>query len=75
LEMFGESLGSGVVVPCSYDTGSHAWSTTGSGPASRSYRVSWQFTTDGMTQQQVDALQGSSVTADVVWEFRSTPVN
>jgi hypothetical protein len=56
----------------SYDTGRHAWDTTGTGPQSRSYRVSWTFDTTGMTQQQIDSLQGASITADLVWEFRST---
>lgn len=54
-----------------YTTGAHPWTATGTAPQSRSYRVSWVFNTDGMTQQQVDALQGSSFTADLVWEFRS----
>lgn len=54
-----------------YATGGHAWTTTGTA-ASRSYRVTWQFNTDGLTQQQIDSLQGSTVSADVVWEFRST---
>ncbi|GAA3338191.1 hypothetical protein GCM10017714_08360 [Curtobacterium pusillum] len=54
-----------------YDTGSHPWDTDGTSE-SRSYRVTWQFNTDGMTQQQIDSLQGSTVSADVVWEFRST---
>ncbi|MBT2504267.1 hypothetical protein [Curtobacterium sp. ISL-83] len=56
----------------SYDTGAHPWDVTGTGAQSRTYRVGWSFDTTGMTQAQIDALQGSSFTADLVWEFRTT---
>jgi hypothetical protein len=56
----------------SWETGGHAWQVTGTGPQTRSYRVTWQFNTDGMTQQQIDALQNTNLTTDLVWEFRST---
>ncbi|WP_150309126.1 hypothetical protein [Planctomonas psychrotolerans] len=56
-----------------YASGGHSWITTGkAGGESRSYRGTWTFDTTGMTQQQIDALQGSSMTADLVWEFRNT---
>jgi hypothetical protein len=55
-----------------YATGGHPWTTTAAvGGETRSYRGTWTFDTTGMTQAQIDALQGSSVSADVVWEFRS----
>ena len=55
-----------------YATGGHAWPTTGAAAGeSRTYRGTWTFDTTGMTQQQIDALQGSSLSADLVWEFRS----
>ncbi|WP_022881993.1 hypothetical protein [Gryllotalpicola ginsengisoli] len=55
-----------------YDHGGHVWSVSGSAPESRTYKVSWKFDTTGMTQQQIDALQGTGFTADLVWEFRTT---
>jgi len=55
-----------------YASGGHAWATTGvAAGESRTYRGTWTFDTTGLTQQQVDALQGSSLSADLVWEFRS----
>jgi hypothetical protein len=56
-----------------YSTGIHAWTTTGTVGETRSYRANWTFDTTGMTQAQVDALQGATVHADIVWEFQSTP--
>jgi hypothetical protein len=59
-----------------YASGGHPWITTGKvGGESRSYRGTWTFDTAGMTQQQIDALQGTSMTADLVWEFRNTSTN
>ncbi|MBG6237550.1 hypothetical protein IWX78_000493 [Mycetocola sp. CAN_C7] len=55
-----------------YATGGHPWDTAGTASGeSRTYRGTWTFDTTGLTQQQIDALQGSSLSADVVWEFRS----
>jgi hypothetical protein len=55
-----------------YATGGHPWVTAGvASGESRTYRGTWTFDTTGLTQQQIDALQGSSLSADVVWEFRS----
>jgi hypothetical protein len=55
-----------------YATGGHPWATTGvAAGESRTYKGTWTFDTTGLTQQQVDALQGSSLSADLVWEFRS----
>jgi hypothetical protein len=55
-----------------YATGGHPWTTTAAaGGETRSYRGTWTFDTTGMTQAQIDGLQGSSITADLVWEFRS----
>ena len=59
-------------VASSYATGMHPWSTTGnSAGESKTYRFAWEFNTDGLTQAQVDALQGKSVSADVVWELQT----
>ena len=55
-----------------FATGGHAWATTGvASGESRTFRGTWTFDTTGLTQAQVDALQGSSLSADLVWEFRS----
>jgi hypothetical protein len=55
-----------------YATGGHSWATTGAaGGESRTYRGTWTFDTTGLSQQQIDTLQGSSVSADLVWELRS----
>jgi len=55
-----------------YATGGHAWTTAGiAAGESHTYRGTWTFDTTGLTQAQVDALQGSSLSADLVWEFRS----
>lgn len=55
-----------------YSTGGLPWATTGNTSGeSKSYRVTWVFDTSGMTQAQIDALQGKSVSADVVWELQT----
>lgn len=55
-----------------YATGGAAWKTTGTAGEKKTYRGSWVFDTTGMTQQQIDALQGSQVSVDLVWELQST---
>lgn len=56
----------------SYATGGLPWSTTGDADGeSRTYRVGWVFDTTGLTQTQIDALQGKSASADVVWELET----
>jgi hypothetical protein len=55
-----------------YTTGGLPWATTGDeNGESRTYRVTWVFDTTGLTQAQVDGLQGKSVSADVVWELQT----
>jgi hypothetical protein len=54
-----------------YATGGSAWETTGTPGESRTYRGTWRFDTTGMTQAQVDALQGARVSMDMVWELQS----
>jgi hypothetical protein len=56
-----------------YDTGLEPWETAGvTSGESRTYRISWEFDTTELTQQQIDALQGSSLSVDMVWELRNT---
>lgn len=55
-----------------YATGGLPWTTTGDEAGeSRTYRVTWVFDTTGLTQTEVDGLQGKSVSADVVWELQT----
>jgi hypothetical protein len=54
-----------------YATGGAAWDTTGTPGESATYRGTWTFDTAGMTQSQIDALQGSRVSVDLVWELQS----
>ena len=57
----------------SYANGALPWLTTGNaGGESKTYRVTWKFDTTGLSQSEVDALQGKSVSADVVWELQTT---
>jgi len=55
-----------------YATGALPWDTTGTPGETKSYKATWTFDTTGLTQTQIDALQGKSVSADVVWELQAT---
>lgn len=55
-----------------YATGGTPWTTTGVSGESMTYRVTWTFNTTGLTQAEVDALQGKSVSVDVVWELQNS---
>ncbi|MFS0703171.1 hypothetical protein AB6N23_01480 [Cellulomonas sp. 179-A 9B4 NHS] len=55
----------------SFANGGQEWTTTGTPGESTTYRGSWVFDTTGLTQQQVDALQGAQVSIDLVWELQS----
>lgn len=54
-----------------YATGGARWATAGTVGETHSYRGTWTFDTTGMTQQQINALQGSRVSVDLVWELQS----
>jgi hypothetical protein len=54
-----------------YATGGAPWVTTGTPGESVTYRGTWTFDTTGLTQQQIDALQGATVSIDLVWELQS----
>ncbi|MET1156421.1 hypothetical protein [Arthrobacter sp.] len=54
-----------------YATGGTSWDTTGTPGESKSYRATWAFDTTGMTQAQVNALQGTQTSVDLVWELQS----
>ena len=42
------------------------------GVSSRTYRLTWKFDTTGMTQAQVDAMQGARTGIDMQWEMQSS---
>ncbi|MDN3311136.1 hypothetical protein QWJ90_09360 [Microbacterium oryzae] len=53
-------------------SGANSWDTTGTPGESRTYRATWTFDTTGMTQAEIDALQGARTGLDVVWELQTT---
>lgn len=55
----------------SYINGGSAWTTTGTPGEKQVYRGTWRFDTTGLSQQQIDALQGSRVSIDLVWELQT----
>jgi hypothetical protein len=60
-------------VNTSYATGGSLWTTTGNAAGeSKTYRGTWAFDATGLTQLQVDALQGASTSIDLVWELQNS---
>lgn len=55
----------------SFETGGSIWQTAGDPGETQSYKGTWRFDTTGMTQEEVNALQGAQVSIDLVWELRS----
>ena len=55
----------------SYANGMGGWAIT-AGTQSRTYQITWKFDTTGMTQSQLDALQGSQTGIDLQWELQSS---
>jgi len=41
------------------------------GTQSKTYKFTWTFDTTGMTQAQIDGLQGKSVRTDIEWELQN----
>jgi len=54
-----------------YAHGMGGWDIT-SGTQSRTYEVTWKFDTTGLTQSQLDALQGAQTGIDIQWELQSS---
>ena len=54
-----------------YATAGTPWQTVGTAGETKSYRATWRFDTTGMTQEQINALQGARVGLDLVWELQS----
>jgi hypothetical protein len=66
-----ESLAAIYASTNNYATGVLPWDTTGAAGETMTYKATWTFDVTGLTQTQIDALQGTSVSADVVWELQS----
>lgn len=67
----GTPLALSAIPAVDYATGLHPWTTTGTPGETKSYRATWAFNITGMTQQQIDALQGATVSSDIVWEIQN----
>jgi hypothetical protein len=55
----------------SYANGAGGW-TVAAGTQSRTYQITYTFDTSGMTQSEIDGLQGSHTGIDFQWELQST---
>jgi len=54
-----------------YAHGMGGWAVT-AGTQTRTYQVTWKFDTTGLTQSQLDQLQGSQTGIDIQWELQSS---
>jgi hypothetical protein len=54
-----------------YASGVMPWETQGVDGESASYRITWAFGTEGMSQAEIDALQGAQTSIDIVWELQN----
>ncbi|TFD93033.1 hypothetical protein E3T61_05520 [Cryobacterium lactosi] len=56
-----------------YATGGSPWTTTGNASGeSKTYKGTWTFDASGLTQLEIDALQGASTSIDLVWELQNS---
>jgi hypothetical protein len=55
----------------SYDTGAGSWAVS-AGTVTRTYQITWTFDTSGLSQTELDNLQGSETGIDFQWELQST---
>jgi hypothetical protein len=58
----------------SYATGLGNWSVAGNVPGgeTRTYQITWTFNTTGLTQDQLNSLQGDTTGLDFQWELQSS---
>lgn len=54
-----------------YGNGILGW-TKGAGTLAKTYKFSWVFDTTGLTEAEVNALQGTDVQANFEWELENT---
>ena len=60
------------VVNKDFASGGTPWNTTGNADGeSKVFKGTWKFDTTGLTQSQVDALQGAQTSIDLVWELQN----
>jgi hypothetical protein len=55
----------------SYANGPGSWAVV-AGTQSRTYQITWTFDATGMTQTQLDNLQGAQTGIDLQWELQSS---
>jgi hypothetical protein len=67
-----ETLAATTAAYASYETGAGSWVTTGNvAGESKTYELTFLFDTSGMTQAQLDALQGTHAGVDFEWEIQN----
>lgn len=54
----------------SYANGAGSWAVT-SGSQTRTYEITYRFDTTGLSQSELDALQGAQTGIDLQWELQS----
>ncbi len=55
-----------------FATGGARWKTDGvASGESKTYRGTWKFDTTGLTQTQINAMQGGTTSIDLVWELQT----
>lgn len=72
-DLFGpQPLSTLATVNHDFATGGAPWATTGNASGeSKVYKGTWTFDTTGLTQNQIDALQGATTSIDLVWELQN----
>lgn len=55
-----------------FATGGASWMTDGvASGESKTYKGTWKFDTTGLTQSEINALQGGTTSIDLVWELQT----
>lgn len=62
---------SGLAAYNSYANGAGNWAVT-AGAQTRTYKITWTFDPSGLSQTQLDGLQGSQTGIDLQWELQSS---
>lgn len=62
---------SGLAATNTYEQGIGGWQVP-AGVHVKTYRFTWKFDTTGMTQAQIDQLQGAKTGIDMQWEMRTS---
>jgi len=67
----GTSLSTLATYSYNYATGQSSWVTAGTPGEKRTYKFTWTFDTSSLTQQQIDGLQGGTISVDAIWELQT----